>query len=388
MPARSIAHKAILPILAAFSLAFFRGPAAAADPADPIVGPRPQAVNDRWILNPPGIKVEAWVSGLEGPWSLAFLPDGRALVAERKGRIRIIGPGGKLKARDIGKLDAAVDDESGLMGLAVHPQFARSPYVYVMYTWRRGERRGNQVFRFRMERETIVNSQIIVKGIPAGDNHNGGRIAFGPDGMLYVGTGDVLRRGLAQRLASRAGKILRVTPEGKVPTGNPDLKSPLWSLGHRNVQGLAWDPATGQMYASEHGPSGEVGFGAYDEINRIVKGGNYGWPLMVGAPKRRGYRDPLVAWPRVATPPSGMAFWRGDLYVATLGSEALVRISLKDGRATRIERWFNDGEVSRYGRLRDAVLGPDGALYVLTGNRDFRGSPRRGDDRILRITGH
>ncbi len=171
-------------------------------------------------------------------------------------------------------------------------------------------------------------------------------------------------------------------------TGNLDLKSPLWSLGHRNVQGLAWDPATGQMYASEHGPSGEVGFGAYDEINRIVKGGNYGWPLMVGAPKRRGYRDPLVAWPRVATPPSGMAFWRGDLYVATLGSEALVRISLKDGRATRIERWFNDGEVSRYGRLRDAVLGPDGALYVLTGNRDFRGSPRRGDDRILRITGH
>lgn len=383
MSARSIAHKAVLPILAVFSLVALQGPAAA---ADLIVGPRPQPVDDRWVLNPPGIKVKTWVSGLEAPWSLAFLPDGRALVSEREGRIRIIGRDGKLKKRHIGKLDVAVDDESGLMGLAVHPQFAKFPYVYVMYTWRRGRRSGNQVFRFRMERETIVNTQIIVKDIPAGDNHNGGRIAFGPDGMLYVGTGDVLRRGLAQRLASRAGKILRVTPDGKVPPGNPDLKSPLWSLGHRNVQGMAWDPATGQMYASEHGPSGEVGLGAFDEINRIVKGGNYGWPLMVGAPRRKGYRDPVVAWPKVTTPPSGMAFWRGDLYVATLGSESLVRISLKDGRATRIERWFNDGQVSRYGRLRDAVRGPDGALYVLTGNRDFRGRPRRGDDRILRIT--
>ena len=343
-------------------------------------------MEDRWILHPPGIRVENWVTGLEAPWSLAFLPDGRALVAERKGRIRVIGRDGKLKARDIGKLEAAVDDEAGLMGIAVHPQFTRSPYVYVMYTWRRGQRRGNQVFRFRMERESIVCSEVILGGIPAGDNHNGGRIAFGPDGMLYVGTGDVMQRDLSQRLSSRAGKILRVTPEGKVPPGNPNLKSPVWSSGHRNVQGLAWEPGTNNMYASEHGPSGEVGFGAYDEVNRIVKGGNYGWPLMVGAPKRRGFRDPVVAWPESATPPSGMVFWQGDLFVATLGSESLVRITMRGGRTARIERWFNDGDTAFYGRLRDAVREPDGALYVLTGNRDFRGRPRRGDDKILRIT--
>ena len=378
MPARFIVTAIVAVLLTAVPAA---GPAPA---GEPFVGPRPQPVNDRWVFDPPGVNVKTWVSGFTAPWSLVFLPGGRALVAERKGRLLSLDRDEGIKA--IGRLDILEDDESGLMGLAVHPGFPESPYVYAMYTWRKDGRARNAVARFRLEGDALSDGHIIVEGIPAGDNHNGGRIAFGPDGMLYVGTGDIFRRELAQRRDSLAGKILRVTPDGGIPGDNPFPGSPVWSLGHRNVQGLAWHPRTGAFYATEHGPSGEVGFGAYDEVNRIVKGANYGWPRVVGAPGRKGYRDPLVAWPEVTTPPSGAAFWRGDLYVATLRSEALVRIRLKSGRVVGIERWFNDGDRSRYGRLRDAVRGPDGALYVLTGNNDWRGDPRPGDDRILRIT--
>ena len=356
----------------------------AADAGETIKGPRPQAIDDRWVLEPSNVNVETWVSGLVAPWSLVFFPDGRALVSERRGTIRLIAPGGKI--RTIFSVDILEDAESGLMGLAVHPDFPDAPYVYAMYTWRKERRIGNAIYRFRLDGDSVSQDRIIVDDIPAGDNHNGGRIAFGPDGMLYVGAGDILRRERAQRHDSLAGKILRYTADGDVPADNPISGSAIWSLGHRNVQGLAWRPRTGEFYASEHGPSGEAGFGAHDEINRIVKGANYGWPRIIGAPKRAGYKDPVVAWPDVTTPPSGMAFWRDDLYVATLRSEALVRIHLKDGRATEIERWFNDGDRSLYGRLRDAVRGPDGALYVLTGNNDWRGDKRPGDDRILRIT--
>ncbi len=352
--------------------------------AEPTIGARPQAVDDRWLLHPPGIEVETWASGLVAPWSLVFLPGGRALVSERKGLVRTIDANGRV--RTLGRIPIWEDNESGLMGIAVHPDFPDPPYLYAMYTWRQGSRTGNTVARFRLEGGLLTEGQTILGGIPAGDNHNGGRIAFGPDGMLYVGAGDIVRRDLAQRRDSLAGKILRVAPDGGIPPDNPFPGSPLWSLGHRNVQGLAWEPGSGALYATEHGPSGEVGFGAFDEINRIVKGGNYGWPRVVGAPRRAGYRDPLVAWPEVATPPSGAAFWRGDLFVATLGSEALVRIRLEHGQVVGIERWFNDGDRSLFGRLRDAVRGPDGALYVLTGNHDWRGDRRAGDDRVLRIT--
>ncbi len=383
MPAKTYKHLTIPAFLmAAWTALILPAPALA---GETVQGPRPQAMDDRWLINPPGIRVETWVSGLKAPWSLAFLPDGRALVSERQGRIRLIGRGGKV--RTLLSFSILEDDESGLMGLAVDPRFPRQPYIYAMYTWREGGRRGNAVFRFTLKGQRMENDRLIVRNIPAGDNHNGGRIQFGPDGMLYVGTGDTWRRQLAQRPESLAGKILRVGPDGSIPKDNPFPGSPVWSLGHRNVQGLAFEPGTGRLFATEHGPSGEVGFGAYDEVNVIERGANYGWPLVAGAPSRRGLVDPIVAWPEVATPPSGAAFWRGDLYIATLGSQALVRIVLKGGRVAGIERWFNDGDDNRYGRLRDAVRGPDGALYVLTGNRDWRGSdPDPGDDRILRIT--
>ncbi|MGE0714772.1 MAG: PQQ-dependent sugar dehydrogenase [Alphaproteobacteria bacterium] len=352
-------------------------------------GPRPQAADDVIVSTPPGVTTETWIEGLEAPWSLVFLPDGRALVSERPGRIRLVS-GGHLLAEPAARIDAAQGGEGGLMGLAIHPDFARSPLVYAMHTHRERGETSNRVIRLRLEGDRLAFDRVVLGGVPGARFHNGGRIAFGPDGMLYIATGEIFDARRAQDPADLGGKILRVTADGQVPADNPFPGSPVWSLGHRNVQGLAFHPETGELFASEHGPSGEVGFGAYDEVNVVRRGGNYGWPLVVGAPGTAGYIDPIVAWPDVTTPPSGIAFWRGDLFVSTLRSQALVRIALErtgDGwRAARIERWFGERSTLPLGRLRDAVTGPDGALYVVTNNRDGRGRPRDGDDRILRVT--
>jgi quinoprotein glucose dehydrogenase len=375
---------------------------AGAASADPVVGPRPQGVDDVALEGAPGYRVETWVAGLEAPWSLVFLPDGNALVSERPGRVRLIR-NGALRAEPYAQLDVATGGEGGLMGLALHPDFPRAPFVYVMHTYFPGPLpaffRKNRIVRLRHLGDTGAFERVVLDDIPGALNHNGGRIGFGPDGMLYATAGETYEAELAQDMASLGGKILRVTPEGGIPADNPFPGSAVWSLGHRNPQGLAWHPAGGELFVSEHGPSGEFGLSAHDEINVVTKGANYGWPRAVGAPALAPYRDPLVAWKTPTTPPSGMAFWRGDLFVATLRSEALVRIALAQAggayRVERIERWFApaasessrqsiNGE-NRPGRLRDAVAGPDGALYVLTNNRDGRGRPRAGDDRILRI---
>jgi quinoprotein glucose dehydrogenase len=335
------------------------------------------------------VKVEDWVTGLDIPWSLVFLPGGRALVSERRGRILLIEDG-ELSEKPYAVLEEAVHiGEGGLMGLALHPQFPDEPYVYAMHTYSRGSGLGNRVVRLKHNGDTGAFDRVIVDDIPGGTNHNGGRVAFGPDGMLYITTGETFRAELAQDLESLGGKILRLTPEGDIPPDNPFPGSPVYSYGHRNPQGIAWRHGTGELFASEHGPSGEFGTHAHDEINIISKGENYGWPKVIGAPSKEPYTDPIVAWKK-ATPPSGIEFssgrllknLEGDLLVATLRSEALVRIVLgEDDGVARVERWFE----GRYGRLRDVVEGPEGALYVLTNNTDGRGRPRAGDDRILRI---
>lgn len=352
-------------------------------------GSRPQDVSPSYVFDPGGLRTTTWVSGLRAPWALAFLPGGDALVTEQSGTIRLIRTDER-RATVYARLDVASVGEGGLMGLALHPGFPDPPYVYVMHTYRSGNNLRNRVLRLRHEGDQGMRDRVILSGIPGGHFHNGGRLAFGPDGLLYITTGDAFQRHLAQSRGSLGGKILRVTPGGEIPEGNPFPDSPVYSLGHRNPQGLAWDPRTGALFASEHGPSGEVGFGAYDEINRIEKGANYGWPEGVGALDRPGFKDPVVAWPESTTPPSGMAFHRGDLFVATLGSEALIRIDLAPGstgyRVRHIERWFRSKSgASRFGRLRDVVEGPDGALYLLTSNRGGTGHPRSGDDRILRL---
>lgn len=358
--------------------------------ADPVRGPRPQPFADERVAAPAGIVVESWVEGLEAPWSLVFLPDGRAMVSERPGRIRLVREG-RLAAEPVITLDVRQGGEGGLMGLALDPGFPGRPYLYAMHTHAAGGEVGNRVVRLAVAGDRARFDRVILEGVPGARFHNGGRIAFGPDGMLYVGTGEIFDAPRAQVAVDLGGKILRVTPDGTVPGDNPDPRSPVWSLGHRNVQGLAFHPESGDLFASEHGPSGEFGLRAYDEVNVIRRGGNYGWPLAVGAPGDRRWIDPILAWPDEATPPAGAAFWQGDLFVATLRSQALLRIALtRDGaggwRATTVQRWFADGSAQPFGRLRDVVAGPDGALYVLTGNRDGRGRPRPGDDRILRLT--
>lgn len=355
--------------------------------ADPIVGQKPQAVDEDFLADPPGIAVSTFVDNLDTPWSLVFLPDGRALVSERPGRIRLIEHG---HALPLIQVDSVRSGEGGLMGLAVHPRFPAVPYIYAMHTTRDAGGLTNQIVRIVFDGQRARIDRVILRGIPAGHAHDGGRIAFGPDGYLYIGTGETFRAELAQDMKSLGGKILRVTDAGGIPADNPFPGSPIYTLGNRNVQGLAWEPATGQLFESEHGPSGELGVHAWDEINLVRPGGNYGWPRVVGAAQRGEYVDPLVAWPGSSAPPGGIAFWKGDLYVPTLRSQALIRIHLeKDGDAWRVRgmyRWFAfNHNAGKFGRLRAAVAGPDGALYVLTSNRDGRGEPHANDDRILRI---
>ncbi len=337
------------------------------------------------------VKVEQWIEELEIPWSLVFLPDGRALVSERPGRIRTIKDG-VLQREPYATINVAHIGEGGLMGLAVHPEFPKKPYIYAMHTYREGNNLFNRVIRLKDEENRGKFDKVIIDRIPGARFHNGGRIAFGPDRMLYITTGEIYEGELAQNLNSLGGKILRITDEGNIPNDNPFKNSPIYSYGHRNPQGLAWHPDTGELFSSEHGPSGEYLRFGNDEINVIKKGANYGWPIVIGKSHRPPYIAPFVLWEKT-TPPSGITFYSGDkfphlkgnLFVATLRSECLIRIKIKRTdkgfRAERIERWFE----GKYGRIRDVVQGPDGYLYFLTNNRDGRGKPRQGDDRIYRI---
>ncbi|MEE8328943.1 MAG: PQQ-dependent sugar dehydrogenase [Thermodesulfovibrionia bacterium] len=361
-----------------------------------IVGNRPQTVKDAFLPEGDNVKVEAWINNLEIPWALIFLPDGRALVSERPGKIRLI-KNGKLQAKPYSLIDAVHIGEAGLMGLALHPDFSKKPYVYAMHTYRKKGKLLNRVIRLKDKENRGIFDRVIIDNIPGGRFHNGGRIAFGPDGMLYITTGEIYKSELAQDLKSIGGKILRIDPEGHQPDDNPFNGSPVYSYGHRNPQGISWHPDTGSLFASEHGPSGELGRFAHDEINVIIKGGNYGWPKVIGAPGLKPFIDPIVVW-KNTTPPSGITFYsgtllkhlKGNLFVATLKSQSLVRIKLvktdKGYLLKNIEKWFSNGDgEGKFGRIRDVVEGPDGALYFMTNNRDGRGNPGPGDDKIYRI---
>jgi glucose/arabinose dehydrogenase len=359
-------------------------PAGSAALADPIIGKQPQAVPERFRADVPEVDTRIWTRGLDTPWSLVFLPNKTALVSERPGRIRVIAADGSLGPRPYATLQVRARGEGGLMGLALHPDFPRLPFLYAMLTTDTDRGTVNRVVRLRHDGATGTMDRVIVDGIPAATYHNGGRIAFGPDGMLYVTCGEIYRNELAQDRNSLGGKILRVTPDGTVPPDNPFPGSAVWSYGHRNPQGLAWHPETRELFISEHGPSGEFGRSKDDEINIVRKGGNYGWPRVIGAAGLKDYIDPILIWRETGAPPSGIAFWQGALFVATLRSEALIRVAIERAgetwRVTSIERWYSDSPGSgRYNAFRDAVVGPDGALYALT-NRSG------GDDKVLRIS--
>jgi glucose/arabinose dehydrogenase len=326
------------------------------------------------------------VTGLSAPWDLAFLPGGAVLITLRDaatvlllrdtGLVTLTGPGAEELASG-----TTTGGEGGLLGIAVAPDVAVStgtgepaPLPVHLY---RTTADGNEVVRTELDPDagTLGPLEPVVTGIPAQGTHNGGRLAFGPDGHLYVATGDAQDRGASQAPASLAGKILRVTPDGEPAPGNPFPGSPVLSLGHRNVQGLGWHE-DGTLLASEFGQN------RLDELNAIRPGGNYGWPDVEGAGGAPDFVDPLVTWTTEVASPSGLAVTADAVYVAALRGARLWEVPWADGAVA--------GEpvahlVAELGRLRHVALGPDGALWVLTNNTDGRGQPREGDDRLVRL---
>lgn len=312
------------------------------------------------------------LTGLEVPWGVAFLPDGNALVTERmSGRILRVTPQGA--ATPVATVaGVAARGEGGLLGITVSPRFATDRAVFVYYTSAQDDR----VVRLQVAPDGTIDGagqQVIVSGIPSGTIHNGGGVTFGPDGLLYVSTGEAGRRGPAQDRNDLGGKVLRVTPAGAPAPGNP-FGTAVFTYGHRNVQGLAFGPGD-RLYATEFGQD------TFDEVNLLTAGSNYGWPTVEGIAGKPGLVDPLVTWATSDASPSGIAYAGGSLWVGGLRGERLWRVPLTPDGRTGTPEAFYDGE---FGRLRAVVASPDGSsLWVTTSNRDGRGSPGPDDDRIL-----
>ncbi|WP_210648743.1 sorbosone dehydrogenase family protein [Nocardioides sp. SYSU D00065] len=315
--------------------------------------------------------VRTLVDKLEVPWGVDFLPGGAAVVTERMaGRVLQVTKDGALA--ELGAISStAPQGEAGLLGVAVSPDFATDRTLFFYVT----TGSDNRVIRAELDGSELGEPTVVLDGIPAGFIHDGGRIAFGPDGHLYVTTGETGDPALAQDPDSLAGKILRITPDGDPAPGNPDADSPVWSLGHRNVQGLAWDDE-GRLWASEFGDSD------WDELNLVEKGGNYGWPEVEGSGGGPQFVDPQLVWPVEQASPSGLAYADGHLYMAGLRGQRLWRVEVSAaGRASRPTAFLTED----YGRLRTVVTAPDGRLWLTTSNRDGRGTPTAADDRILLV---
>jgi glucose/arabinose dehydrogenase len=333
-------------------------------------------------------------TGLPAPWGIAALPDGTLLVSLRDERRLVVvdpatgtvepvtGPG----ADDL-RDNTRVRGEAGLLGVAVGPQGSAAPGEVFVYRTTVDQ---NEVLRGTLSGRELSALTPIVRGIPAASTHDGGRLAFGPDGFLYVTTGDAQQRGAAQDASAPNGKILRTTVDGAPAPGNPDPASPVWSLGHRNVQGVDWD-VTGRMLAAEFGQD------TFDELNVIVPGGNYGWPDVEGTGgSGSGFVDPVATWATSDASPSGLAATREGAYLAGLRGERLWRVPFAsaDGGGSGDAFGAPQAVLTDLGRLRAVLvdpatpLGDDGSsvLYVLTNNTDGRGDPRDGDDRLLRVT--
>lgn len=298
---------------------------------------------------------------LEVPWALAFLPDGRILVTERAGKLKIMNNDGN-RIMEIAKISVKQTGESGLHGIAVDPKYPDKPYIYLYYTYSaNGNDTSNKVSRFVFRDNELSDEKVLVDKIPGAIFHDGGRIKFGPDGVLYITTGDAQNPSLAKDKNALAGKILRIK----------DDKVEVHSYGHRNPQGIAWDNQ-GRLWETEHGQS------ATDELNLIEEGRNYGWPTIRGDQKQQGMENPIIQSGADTWAPAGMAYYNGSLYFGGLRGQALFEYVIE---AKKLKTHFK-GE---FGRIRDVVLEPDNFIYITTSNKDGRGSPLPEDDRIIKI---
>jgi glucose/arabinose dehydrogenase len=356
------------------------------------------------------ITLEPVASGLDTPWAIAFAPDGRVFVTERPGRIRVIDKSG-LRPEPwavVDVLPGSYQTEGGLLGIAVAPDFATTGHVFVVGTFAGKDRLSNKVLRFTdrdgkgIERTTVVEGFPDVPAAPGSERaihtHIGGALGFGPDGMLYVTYGDATQPEVSQDTRSTGGKVLRYRPDGTIPADNPTPGSPVYALGLRNPQGIAWNRDTGDMFAVDNGPSDlswekQYGGGWFgDELNAIVRGGNYGWPQAVGTVSQGTFINPITEWsPSVA--PAGVAVyegpfaaWKGNVFVTSLRGQRLWRIAVAKGEGATATLVSQEGLLEgRIGRIRAAAMGPDGYLYIASSNRDARGRPSSDDDRIYKV---
>jgi glucose/arabinose dehydrogenase len=367
---RAVAVIACLPLVVACSF----GPPTDSDGGGPPRLPTPTATAAPEDTGPPSVVATVLAEGLRVPWAVAFLPDGTALTTERDTRrIVALSPGtgtGRMRKRTVQTVRQAVPrGEGGLLGLAVSPEYERDETVFIYYT----TDTDNRIAKLKLG----GTPRPIVTGIPAAGIHNGGRLRFGPDGYLYATTGDAALGGrTAQNRKNLGGKILRMTVDGKPAPGNPDSKSLVWSYGHRNVQGLAWS-ARDQLYATEFGQN------TWDEVNLIRSGANYGWPEVEGIAEDDRYVDPVQQWSTREASCSGTAMSGDVLVTSCLRGQRLWLIRLTaTGTVLGAPVAALVGE---YGRLREAVVAPDGSVWVTTSNHDGRARPRDGDDKIIRI---
>ena len=336
------------------------------------------------------IEVEAVATGLEVPWTIAFTSDTRILVTERPGRLRVI-ENGKLLPKSLHTFSVSSEDEEGLMGLAVDPEYETNHFIYVSYAVPSNGALKVRVERFTDNGDNLSGSKVILDNIPAAKFHAGSALKFGPDGKLYITTGDATDKNIAQDKGNLGGKILRLNADGSIPTDNPLSGSPVWSYGHRNPQGIAWHPVTQELYETEHGPSVFDGPAGGDEVNHIMKGENYGWPLVSHEKKRAGTVAPLLVF-TPAEAPASATFYASDtipqftnrFFFGALKGEGIIKVLFDEKNPDRVVSYEKLSEV-KLGRIRDVIEGPDGSLYFTTSNRDGRGKAASSDDRVMRI---
>ena len=337
----------------------------------PVQAPNQNSTSNKGAQN--AERVTVFAENLEVPWGMVFLPDGRMLVTERPGRVRMVSKNGVVETNPTATVNIKETGEGGLHGIALDPEFNSNNYVYLYYTFdSSGNESLNRVARYELKNDTLINPKTIVNNIPGAVFHDGGRIAFGPDGHLYITTGDAQQPSLAQNKNSLAGKILRVDNNGKAAPSNP-FNNLVYSYGHRNPQGITWD-SNGQLFETEHGNS------AHDELNKIEAGKNYGWPNIEGKESNAGMVTPIAESETDTWAPGGIAYLNGYFYFAGLRGNGLYKATV-NGNTAEITKFF-DGE---FGRMRNVIVGPDNMLYVATSNRDGRGDPKDRDDKIIRV---
>lgn len=331
------------------------------------------------------------VTDLEVPWSAVFTSPERLLVTERAGDVVVIENGTKKETPLHTFSGVSSQSEEGLMGMVLDPHYQENKRIYFAYAYQVGGKMQVKVVRFTDQGDRLTDEQTIIDNIPAAQYHAGCRIAFGPDQKLYITTGDATDKGTPQNLDSLGGKILRVNADGTIPEDNPFEGKPVFSYGHRNSQGLAWDVDTGELYATEHGPSVFDGPAGGDEINHIIPAANYGWPLVSHKEKGEGLEEPLVVFtPAVA--PGGILFYTGTqlpqftntFLFAGLKGEGLYQVIIDEDDPEEIDEYQKVAGIN-VGRIRDVFQGPDGELYIMTSNRDGRGKPAANDDKIYRL---